>query len=89
MVPSDRALWTVVIVKPETLIAGTTRGSGCSRARRAAEGARGLSQIAPEIPPLIAGKYGTNTTWGASRVHEELLKGLGFSKPTHALNRTR
>jgi hypothetical protein len=66
----------LVIVKPETVVGWHSagfRGYGRFLARRR----RGRPRLTPELRDLIRSLAAENPTWGAPRIHGELLK-LGF-----------
>lgn len=76
-----RRLWhnwasALVVVKPETVVSWHRAGFRCYwrfRSRRHA----GRPRITPELRKLIRSMAAGNPTWGAPRIHGELLK-LGF-----------
>lgn len=87
--PADRVFWVLlsrlwsgwrkalIFVKPETVIAWHRRGFRCywrwkSRSRRP-----GRPKLAREVVTLIQTMHEANPTWGAPRIHGEMLK-LGF-----------
>lgn len=94
---TDRAFWVllqrwwcrwrdaVVIVKPDTVIAWHRKGFRLYwtwRSRRAL----GRPRVAVEIRELIRQMVRDNPTWGAPRVHGELLK-LGFEVSESTVSR--
>ena len=93
--PTDKLLWTwlarvwrgwrvpLMLVTPETVIGWHRRGFRAWwtwRSRR-----RGRPPMAPDIRALILTMAKANPTWGAPRIHGELLKlGLAVSQATVA-----
>ena len=68
----------LVIVKPETVIGWHRRGFRWFWTRKSRRRGPGRPPIAPEVKALIFQMAQANSTWGAPRIHGELLK-LGFA----------
>jgi putative transposase len=74
----------LVLVTPKTVVAWHRAGfrlywKWLSRARRVG----GRKRVSPEVRALIFRMAGENPTWGAPRIHGELLKlGFDLSEPT-------
>jgi hypothetical protein len=66
----------LVIVKPETVV-GWHRAGFRRYWRFLSRRRRGRPKITPELRNLIRSMVAENPTWGAPRIHGELLK-LGF-----------
>lgn len=87
--PGDRLLWvylsrvwpdwrsTLVIVQPATLVAWHRKGFRLFWTWKVRHGQPGRPVVAPEVRDLIRKMSRENPTWGAPRIHGELLK-LGF-----------
>src|SRR5215475_697426 len=84
-----RSVWSgwkqpLVLVTPRTVVAWHRAGfrlywRRLSRARRVG----GRKPVSPEVQALIFRMAGENPTWGAPRIHGELLKlGFDLSEPT-------
>ncbi len=87
---ADRIFWVIlsclwpgwrhslVIVKPETVIAWHRKGFRLFWTWKSRRGKPGRPPVSREIRDLIRRMSRENTLWGAPRIHGELLK-LGFS----------
>src|SRR5712664_262023 len=93
---ADRVLWVwlsrlwndwrsaLLLVKPETVIAGHRRGF-CLYWRRKSRRFGGRPSLSPEVRNLIRQMSLANPRWGAPRIHGELLKlGIQVSQGTVA-----
>jgi transposase InsO family protein len=69
---APKVLGALAIVKPETVIKGTARGSDRTGGESRRRGGR--PTVAPEIRKLIREMSIANSLWGAPRIHGELLK---------------
>ncbi len=91
----DRILWTwlmrlwpgwqsgLVIVKPETVIHWYRMGFRLYWRRKSRKRRPGRPPIAKEIRQLVERMYWANPTWGAPRIHGELLKlGIEIAEST-------
>jgi transposase InsO family protein len=88
--PLDRLLWVclsriwsdwrsaLAIVQPETVIAWHRRGFGLFWAWKIRQGQAGRPALSNEVRELIGRMCRENPTWGAPRIHGELLK-LGIN----------
>jgi transposase InsO family protein len=100
----DRLLWvslsriwrdwhsTLAIVKPQTVVAWHRRGFRLFWSWKVRRGQRGRPPIARETRDLIRRMCRENPTWGAPRVHGELLKlgiDIGESSVTKYMLRCR
>ena len=86
LTPLDRLLWVwlsriwggwrsaLAIVQPETVIAWHRRGFGLFWARKIRRGQPGRPALPSEVRDLIRRICRENPTWGAPRIHGELLK---------------
>jgi putative transposase len=98
----DRLLWAALsrvwsewrsaldIVQSETLIAWHRRGFGLSWAWKIRQGQPGRPTLHRDIRDLIRRMCRENHTWGAPRIHGELLKlgiNIGESSVAHLLAR--
>ena len=94
---ADRLLWvmlsrlwahwrsTLVIVKPETVIAWHRKGSRWYWSWKSRAGKSGRPCVSREIRELIRQMSTANPLWGAPRIHGELLKlGIQLSQATVA-----
>src|SRR5882762_3751745 len=94
---ADRLLWvilsrvwaqwrrTLVIVKPETVIAWQRKGFRLYWRWKSRGGKCGRSSVSLEIRELIRQVSTANPLWGAPRIHGELLKlGIQISQATVA-----
>src|SRR5215471_11059076 len=101
---TDRLLWvslsriwrrwrsTLVLVKPETVVAWHRKGFRLFWTWKVRHGQRGRPAITREIRDLIRTMCRENPTWGAPRIHGELLKlgiDIGESSVTKYMVRSR
>lgn len=99
---ADRVFWvwlsrfwrnwrsTLLIVKPETVIAWHRKGFRLYWAWKSRRGIRGRPEVCQEIRDLIRKMSLANPLWGAPRIHGELLKlGIEVSQATVAKYMTR
>ncbi len=94
----DRLFWTVLrsiwsrwaeallIVKPETVVDWHRAGFRLYWRRRSRGRAPGRARISPEIRELIRRMARENPSWGAPKIHGELLK-LGFIVSERSVSR--
>jgi hypothetical protein len=94
----DRLFWTalrnvwsrwaevLLIVKPETVVSWHRAGFRLYWRWRSRGPARGRARIAAEIQDLIRTMARENPTWGAPKIHGELLK-LGFVLSERSVSR--
>jgi len=83
---------TLAIVKPQTVVAWHRRGFRLFWSWKVRRGQRGRPPIARETRDLIRRMCRENPTWGAPRVHGELLKlgiDIGESSVTKYMLRCR
>ena len=93
----DRALWvllarvwkdwkqSLVIVKPETVVRWHRKGFRLYWTFKSRKRGRGRPKVSGEVRELIRKMSSSNPTWGAPRVHGELLKlGIDVSQATVA-----
>ena len=93
LTPLDRLLWVwlsriwgdwrsaLAIVQPETVIAWHRRGFGLFWAWKIRRGQPGRATLPHEVGDLIRRMCRENPTWGATRIHGELLKfGINISE---------
>jgi transposase InsO family protein len=90
LTPSDRLLWawlcelwndwrsSLVIVKPETVIAWHRKGFRLFWTLKVRRGRTGRPSVSNEVRELIRKMSRENPLWGAPRIHGELLK-LGIA----------
>ena len=91
----DRMLWVllsrfwsgwreaVVIVQPDTVVRLHKRASKLYWRRKSRGGKRGRPPLDPEVKALVLRMADSNPTWGAPKIHGELLKlGLVTSERT-------
>ena len=83
---ADRLLWVVlsrlwsrwrdalILVKPETVIAWHRRGFRCYWRWKSRTRPPGRPPLSQEVVSLIETMHQANPTWGAPRIHGELLK---------------
>ena len=86
LTPLDRVLWAwlsgmwsdwrsaLAIVKPETVVAWHRAGFRLFWTWKGRRGQPGRPVISPEVRDLIRRMCRENSTWGAPRIHGELLK---------------
>jgi putative transposase len=101
---ADRLLWvslfriwrhwrsTLVIVKPETVVAWHRKGFRLFWSWKVSHGQRGRTAISRQTRDLIRRMCRENPTWGAPRIHAELLKlgiDIGESSVTKYMVRGR
>ena len=65
---------TLVLVKPETVVAWHRRGFRWFWTWKVRQGQRGRTLVRREVRDLIRSMCRQNPTWGAPRIHGELLK---------------
>jgi hypothetical protein len=65
---------TLVLVKPETVVAWHRRGFRWFWTWKVRQGQRGRPLVRREVRDLIRSMCRQNPTWGAPRIHGELLK---------------
>src|SRR5215510_3415791 len=95
--PGDRCLWvwlsrlwsnwrsTLIIVKPETVIAWHRQGFRWYWTWKVRHGKSGRPQVPKEIRDLIRTMSRENSIWGAPRIHSELMKlGIKISEASVA-----
>ena len=94
----DRCFWIVVsriwsdwknsllLVKPETVVEWHRRGFRLYWRLKSKAGPAGRSPISPELQQLIFRVARENPTWGAPRIHGELLM-LGFDVAERTISR--
>jgi len=94
----DRLFWTalrsfwsrwaeaLLIVKPETVVGWHRAGFRLYWRWRSRGSASGRAKITPEIQELIQRMAKENPTWGAPKIHGELLK-LGFKVSERSVSR--
>ena len=95
LTPADRIFWVwlrrvwcgwksaLMIVKPETVVAGHRKGFRWFWTCKVQRGKRGRPQVPQEIRNLIRMMSRNNPGCGAPRVHGELLKlGIAMTEPT-------
>jgi len=94
----DRLFWTalrsfwsrwveaLLIVKPETVVGSHRAGFRLYWRWRSRGSASGRAKITPEIQELIQRMAKENPTWGAPKIHGELLK-LGFKVSERSVSR--
>ena len=98
----DRLLWiylsrlwrdwrsTLVLVKPETVVAWHRKGFRLFWTWKVRRGQPGRPVVAREVRDLIRRMCGENPGWGAPRIHDELLKlDIGESSVTKYMVRCR
>jgi putative transposase len=86
-----RQVWSrwsevLVVVKPETVVRSHRAGFRLCWRFLSRRGQRGRPKVAPELHELIHRMAEENPTWGAPRIHGELLK-LGFQVSERTVSR--
>ena len=86
LTPVDRLLWAwlcgvwadwrsaLIVVKPETVIAWHRKGFSLFWTWKVRHGQRGRPSVPKDVRDLIRLMSRANPTWGAPRIHGELLK---------------